>query len=164
MKEQSIVSLSSINEPLHCLDYVVPCRHSLRIVHIIGEHNNVVKLVAVSLCNKLLNIVDVVDTASELCIGSNIVYTDLLCMLLVSKCQKERQTHKQSFPPAITPRILKVCLSNLTGLPVIEFRAEMLRVRPSIVVFICPIATVVLLLTSVRSWRRGISGVAITFE
>lgn len=40
----------------------------------------------------------------------------------------------------------------------------MLRVRPSIVVFICPIATAILLLTSVRSWPRGISGIAITFN
>lgn len=152
MEEQSIVSLSSINEPLHCFDYVVPRRHSPRIVHVIGEHNNVVKLVAVSLCNKLLNIVDVVDTASELSIRSNIVYTDLVGMLLVTICQTDRQTHKQSLPPAITPRILKVCLSNLAGLSVVELRAEVLRVRHTIVVFICLVATVVLLLTSVRSW------------
>lgn len=121
MEEQSIVSLSSINKPLHCLDYVVPRRHSPRILHIIGEHNNVVKLVTVSLRNKLLNIVDVVYTASELSIGSNIVYTDLLCTLLVSFCQTDRQTHKQSLPPTITPRILKICLSNLAGLPAVEW-------------------------------------------
>lgn len=95
---------------------------------------------------------DVVDTASEQSIRSNIVYTDLLGMLLVTICQTDRQTHKQSLPPANTPRILKVRLSNLAGLPVVEFRAEMLRVRHSIVVFICLIATVILLLTSVRSW------------
>lgn len=77
MKEQSIIPLSSMNKPLHRFDYVVPRRHSPRVVVIISEHNNVVKLIAISLCNKLLDIVDVVDTASELSTGSNIVYTDL---------------------------------------------------------------------------------------
>lgn len=84
MKEQSIIPLSSTNKPFHRFDYVVPCRHSSRIIYIIGEHNNVVKLISISLCDKLLDIVDVVDTASELSTGSNIVYTDLLCMLSVS--------------------------------------------------------------------------------
>lgn len=85
-------------------------------------------------------------------------------MLSVSNCRTDKQTHKKSLPPAITSGILKVCLSNFTGLTVMEFRTEMLRVRPSVIAFICAIITIVLLSTSIKRWRRGVPGVTYSYE
>lgn len=72
--------------------------------------------------------------------------------------------YKKSLPPAVTSRILKEGLRNFSSLTVTEFRAEMLRVRPSIVAFICTVTAIMLLLTGIRSWRRGVPCITTSYE
>jgi hypothetical protein len=65
-----------MNQPPHTLQNIGTCRDSTPVLLIIRQGNHILLLEPIGLCNERLDILDIVDTSSELGILSEIVDAD----------------------------------------------------------------------------------------
>jgi len=65
VEEQRVVWTCVIHEPLHGADNVLFGGYAHRVLLVVGQHDHVLRLIAVVLGEKVLHVVCIIDTASQ---------------------------------------------------------------------------------------------------
>lgn len=90
MEEQRVVWTCIIHQPLHGANNVLFRWHAHGVLLVVGQHDHVLRLIAVVPREKVLHVVCIIDTASQSIRRADVIYAN-----------------QESFAPASTVAVLK---------------------------------------------------------